>query len=81
MSCKVLDTDGTRVFICGLPRPRKCSFCTRFAIAACDFRRCRYVVCDAHRWRAAADIDFCCRHEADAIAEARKRPLQIALPF
>ena len=80
MSCAIeRSADGGKLFICGLPRPRRCSFCKRFAKALCDFKRCRYAMCDGHRWHAADDIDFCPRHEGDAIAQARTRPLQIAL--
>jgi hypothetical protein len=79
VSCAIVRTrDGGALFICGLPPPRRCSFCKRAAVAECDFKRCRYAMCDRHRWQAAAEIDFCPQHEAPAIAQSSE-PLQTAL--
>jgi len=66
--------DGTPIFLCGrgIRESRKrCAFCRERATALCDGDRCTHPICDAHRWAAAPELDFCPPCEVKVLAAAR----------
>jgi hypothetical protein len=81
MACEIHKfEDGGFLVLCGrrFAKPRRCAFCSETSSVLCDGERCTRALCDAHRWSAAAELDFCPPCEAKVLLEAAT-PLQIGL--